>query len=201
MSRTEAEHGDAARAALGLYVWREAATKDALYKDCVGPSSYAKGQGALVRAWGLMRRGQLHLRILPKGTRMNRHVYARIVKNDFKRWFRGFRRPMLVQDHERALWCPQPLAEMAVAGIEVCYMHPKYSADLNPIENAWALLRARLADTLPAKTEGRGEFVARLRAAVAWLNRNKKAAMVKLAASMKQRAQAVQDNRGHRIAW
>ena len=134
-------------------------------------------------------------------TGQNRHVYAKIVKSEFKRWLRGFRRPMLVQDHERALWCPQPLDAMARASIEVCHMHPKYSADLNPIENVWAWLHRRLADTLPAKTESREKFIVRLRAAVCWLNRNKKAAMVKLVANMKQRTQAVQDNRGHRIAW
>ena len=90
---------------------------------------------------------------------------------------------------------------MADAGIIVSHMHPKYSADLNPIENAWALLRSRLADTLPAKVESREEFIVRLRAAVAWLNRNQKAAMEKMSASMKERTQAVQDNRGHRASW
>ena len=201
LSRTEAEHDSASRAALGQHVWREAASTDTLYKDCVGPSSYVKGQGALVRAWGLLHRGQLYLRILPKGATMNRHVYTKIVKGDFTRWLRTHRRPFLVQDHERALWCPEPLDAMADAGITVSQMHPKYSADLNPIENAWALLRSRLADTLPAKVESREEFIVRLRAAVAWLNRNQKAAMEKMSASMNERAQAVQDNRGHRASW
>ena len=99
------------------------------------------------------------------------------------------------------LWCSEPIDAMVDAGISVSHMHPRYSADLNPIENAWALLRLRLADALPASIESREEFTVRLRAAVAWLNRNQKSAMEKMSASMKERAQAVQDNRGHRISW
>ena len=98
LGRTDAEHANATRAALGLHVWREAATKDALFKDCLGPSSYAKAQGAAVRVWGLLWRGKLYVRILARGEVMNRSVYMRIIKNDFKRWLRGSRRPILVQD-------------------------------------------------------------------------------------------------------
>ena len=201
MSRTADEHENTARAALGLHVWREPASKDALFKDCLGPSTYAKAQGALVRAWGLLWRGKLFLRILPKGEVMNRKVYTRIITGDFTRWLRRAHRPILIQDHERALWCHEPRTAMRAAGITVSDMHPKHSADLNAIENAWALLRQRLDQTLPAVPEGRNAFVAHLRAAVAWLNRNRRGALVKLAGNMKVRAQDVEDNLGHRTKW
>lgn len=45
------------RAALGPYVWRRADGSDALYEDCVGPSSYWKSQGLPVRLWGLLAAG------------------------------------------------------------------------------------------------------------------------------------------------
>ena len=200
-SRTDTEHESTARAALGTHVWREAATKDALYKDCVGPSSYAKGQGAVVRAWGLLCSGQLHVRVLQPGVTMNRYVYADIVKKDIRRWLGRARHAVLVQDHERALWCSEPLNAMTEVGISLQRKHPTHSADLNAIENVWALLRVRLDETLPPKVEDRAAFVARLRAAVAWLNRSRRSTMRKFAGNMKTRAQDVQDNHGHRTRW
>ena len=119
----------------------------------------------------------------------------------FSRWLRRVRRPILVQDYERALWCDEPLAAMEEVGITVLDKHPKHSADLNPIENVWALLRERLASTLPPTTESRAAFVLRLRAAVLWLNRNRASSMRKLSSDMKERATALQENQGHRIAW
>ena len=157
--------------------------------------------GYLLRVAGRHMHGQLRICILPQGVAVNRHVYAGIIKNHFSRWLRSVRRPILVQDHERALWCDEPLAAMEESGITVLDKRPKHSADLNPIENVWALLRERLAKTLPPTTEGRAAFVARLRAAVMWLNRNRRGAMRQLAGSIKQRALAVQDNHGHRIAF
>ena len=201
LSRTEAEHASSARAALGIYVWRESATRDALFRDCVGPSAYAKAQGAPVRIWGLLHRGRLHVRILPRHTVMNRKVYSQIIYNDFARWLCGVRKPILVQDHERALRCDEPLTALRDVGIELAARHPKHSADLNPIENAWAILRARLDATLPAAAEGRYAFVRRLRAAIKWVNRNRRGAMLKLAGNMKERARAVEDCQGYRTKW
>ena len=63
------------------------------------------------------------------------------------------------------------------------------------------LLRQRLDETLPASPEARAELILRLRAAVAWLNRNRRQAMLKLSSSMKTRAQDVEDNSGHRTKW
>ena len=182
-------------------MWREAASKDALYKDCLGPSTYTKAQGSVVRVWGLLHNGKLHVRILCHGETMNRLVYTRIIKNDFTRWLRRARRPILVQDYERSLRCREPLAALRDAGLVVSHMHPKHSADLNAIENAWALLRERLGETLPPHIEGRAAFVARLRSAVRWLNRNRRRAMLRLASNMKVRARDVKDNGGFRTKW
>ena len=63
------------------------------------------------------------------------------------------------------------------------------------------LLRQRLDETLPASPEARAELILRLRAAVAWLNRNRRQAMLKLSSSMKTQAQDVEDNCGHRTKW
>jgi hypothetical protein len=44
-SQTEAEHEHETRRSLGGWVWRKADGRDAMFKDCVGPSSYKKAQG------------------------------------------------------------------------------------------------------------------------------------------------------------
>ena len=45
LDRDEADTESSKRAALGRFVWRRSDGKDAMYADCVGPSSYKKGQG------------------------------------------------------------------------------------------------------------------------------------------------------------
>jgi hypothetical protein len=201
LDRSEAEFENSQRAALGLYVWREAERRDALYKDCVGPSTYRKAQGQVVRVWGLLYKSQLYIRVLEKGTRMNRWEYEYTVNTHFKKWLQGASWPILVQDHESCLWCAEPMAALERLGVQVCENHPKHSADLNPIENVWALLRLRLAETAPPHMECRERFVARLRNAVAWLNNNRKPSMQKFSRNLKDRARAVQDNEGHRTGY
>ena len=58
------------------------------------------------------------------------------------------------------------------------------------------LLHQRLDGTLPASPEAQAELILRLRAAVAWLSRNRRQAMLKLSSNMKTRAQDVEDNCG-----
>ena len=76
-------------------------------------------------------------------------------------------------------------------GIKLLENYPKCSQDLNPIEVAWRELRARLSQTEPARRETRGEFVARARRAVSWVNRNRADLLKRLCASQKQRARDV----------
>ena len=94
-----------------------------------------------------------------------------------------------MQDGERALWCGEPLAALSAAGIKVLDNYPTNSADLNAIENAWALLRSR--DTQPAAREHRGQFIVRLRNACAWVSNNQASALRYYAANLKERADDV----------
>ena len=79
----------------------------------------------------------------------------------------------LVQDHEKPLWTAEPRSEMKKIGVSLLEQYPKCSQDMNAIEAAWKELRERLYSTQPVGRETRDEFVTRLRAATAWLNRNK----------------------------
>ncbi len=201
LDRTDEEHGATKRAALGSYVWRMCDRTDALHSDCVGPSSYYKGQGAPVRVWGLLSAGHLYITVLPQGQVMNRWWYAWVVKQRLSKWLEGLERPLLVQDYERCLRCSEPLEAMREAGIEVVAQHPSHSPDLNAIENAWALLRQRLGDTEPADRETREAFLLRLRAAVAWINRNQKYSLETFSSNQKDRAREVIALAGGRTKW
>ena len=46
--RTQDELDELKHKALGIYVWRGTKQEEALYKDCVGPSSYRKAQGQTI---------------------------------------------------------------------------------------------------------------------------------------------------------
>ena len=105
------------------YVWRQPDHKNALYADCIGPSVYRKAQGEPVRVWGLLVGARLHVTILPFGHVMNRHWYARTIKQRFVKWLR--RRPgaRMVQDYERCLRTKEPMAEFKKAGITLVKKH------------------------------------------------------------------------------
>lgn len=201
LDRTASEHDSTKRAALGCHVWRMADGSDALYSDCVGPSSYFKAQGTPVRVWGMLIGGRLHIMIMPAGEVMNRWWYEWVVQRHFSRWLSGKRKPILIQDHERCLWCEEPLAAMKALGFEVGADHPKHSPDLNAIENAWAILRERVADTEPQGLESREQFCARLRSAVAWVNRNRGDSLLEFATNQKARARDVIALAGARTKW
>ena len=175
IARCQSELESKARAALGPYVWRMANGADALYEDCVGPSSYAKAQGKAIRVWGLLVAGVLFITVLPVGEVMNRWTYAKIIKNKFPGWLRQvkIKSAFLVQDHERALWTDVAREAMEEIGINLLENYPKCSQDLNPIETAWREVRARLDVTMPSAMESRDAFITRLRTAVAWINNNR----------------------------
>ena len=119
----------------------------------------------------------------------------------FSRWLAGTSWPLLVQDHERALWCPEPLAAFRSIGVEVVARHPKHSPDLNAIENAWKFLRSRLGDTRRPGREGREPFLVRLRSAVAWINKNHGLTLRKLCRNQRLRASDVLAQDGPRTKW
>lgn len=186
LDRDDADVESSQRAALGRSVWRRADASDALYADCVGPSSYKKGQGVPVRVWGLLAKGRLHITILPEKEVMNRWWYAWVVKRYFPLWLDGCDK--LIQDYERCLRCDEPLEELAKLGVEVVGDYPKCSQDLNAIENAWNLVRRRLDETMPRALESRCDFLTRLRAAVQWINVNRAEQLSKFCNNQKERA-------------
>jgi hypothetical protein len=209
LARCLGEQEDSLRGGLGCQVWRQSCGSDALYEDCVGPSSYWKGQGAMVRFWGLLVNGILFIYVLPTGERMNRWWYEWLILTVFPKWIAkavGARtRVFLVQDHERALWTKEPVQAMKKVNIELLENYPKCSQDLNPIETAWKELRERLAHTEPRpqdskeasirkSMESRDVFIKRLRNAVVWLNKNRASYFGHLCLSQKSRAQAWYDS-------
>ena len=153
--RTDAENQSTQRAALGGDVWRQTDGSDALFEECVGPSTYAKAQGDPIRIWGMLADDKLFFHILPKGWSMNRWYYRWLIANKFPQW-RGNCK-YIVQDFEACLRCAEPLEAMASIGMSLVEGHPKYSQDLNAIENAWKLLRDRMAETLPSHLESRDD--------------------------------------------
>ena len=210
LARSVAEHQQGVRAALGPFVWRMADGSDALYEDCLGPSSYRKSQGTCVRIWGLLLLGTFFVYVLPedheRGRSMNRWWCEWIVLNQFPKWIAkamGHRQKptYLVQDHEKALWTQESRDALRKIGVQVLERYPKCSQDLNAIETAWRELRARLAETEPAERESRDAFVARLRNAVAWANQNRKHLFMDLCSDQKTRAHEVLERSGGRTSF
>ena len=199
LDRTEEENEDSQRRALGSHVWRMTDGKDALFQDTIGPSSYGKAQGKPVKVWGMLSEGTLKIRIRPDGDHMNRWWYAWIVEHCFPNWLGECTH--IVQDYERCLRCDEPLEAMKKIGVQLVEDYPKCSQDLNAIENAWKFLKDRLYETLPTELEGREDFVSRLRAAVAWVNRNRHAELLYLSHNQKERATELLLKKGGRTKW
>ena len=133
---------------------------------------------------------------------MNRHIYAKIIRQKFPRWIRedlgGDSAPLLVQHHERCLWTKESRDAMEESGILLIENYPKCPQDLNPIETVWRELRAWLADTEPPNMETRAMFIARLRLAVQWVNRSRADLLQSLSRSQKKRALDVLEAKGAR---
>jgi hypothetical protein len=199
LERTQEENEHGHRRSLGSSVWRRADRSDALYEDCVGPSSYAKAQGTPVQVWGLLAGGYLRVYTLPEAQSMNRWWYAWLVEKMFPKWLGECK--YLVQDFERCLRCEETLQAMKAIGLSLVDEYPKSSQDLNAIENAWNLLRVRLDATRPTNIEPRAAFIKRLRSAVEWLNKNKHHELWELSTNQKQRAKDVLDLGGSRTKW
>ena len=171
LDRTEDENENSQRAALGGWVWRRADCTDAMYQECLGPSSYKKAQGIPVRVWGVLAQGTLYVDILEQGEVMNQDLHAELIEDKFEGWLGGS--SFLVQDFERCLRSEGPLHALAQLGVELVEGYPKCSQDFNAIKNCWKLLRERLNETMPTGLEPRDAFVERLKKAAQWLNRNK----------------------------
>ena len=89
------------------------------------------------------------------------------------------------------------------AGLELVEGYPRKSQDFNAIENAWKIVKERLDQTMPTWRERREEFVTRLRASVAWTNRNRGKELWYLSTNQKERADDClsTEPRGGRTKW
>ena len=186
LDRAQGDNESTQRAALGTRVWRMADGSDAMYHDCIGPSSYNKGQGVAVRIWGLLAAGVLNVYILEAAEVMDRWLYTELIEDYFPGWLKNC--TYLVQDFERCLHAEEPLSSLRDIGVELVDDYPKCSQDFNAIENVWKLVRDRLDETLPQGLETRDRFVRRLRTAIAWVNKNKAAELEYLSRNQKERA-------------
>ena len=187
LDRTDAEHEDTQRRALGCMVYRMADGSDALYHDCIGPSGYGKAQGKPVRVWGVLAAGILSICVLEEGEVMNSDLYVWTIEEYFPAWLHGC--TYWVQDFERALHTDEAYEALEELGVTLVENYPACSQDFNAIENAWKLLRDRLYQTLPKEREDRAQFVSRLHDAVAWVNKFNKKELVYLSTNQKERAE------------
>ena len=87
LDRSESEHANTVRRALGSHVWRKADNSDAMYQECIGPSSYNKGQGIPARVWGMVACGVVHIHVLNEGEVMDGTLYAELVEDKFEDWW------------------------------------------------------------------------------------------------------------------
>lgn len=204
LGRCQSELQDKARGALGAFVWRHTDGRDGLFEDCVGPSAYWKAQGLPIKIWGLLVAGFLFIYVLPENTNMNAEMYAWVIQHKFAPWLKkklgrkARKGTFLVQDHEKALWRPEPREAMRANNIKLLENFPKCSQDLNPIEIAWRELRARLYVTAPEALEKREAFIVRMRQGVAWLNVNRAPYFRCLCSCQKEWAKDVQKALGCR---
>jgi hypothetical protein len=197
--RTTEENESTQRAALGCMVWRKTDGTDALYADCVGPSSYSKAQGHPIRVWGMLANGKLHIEVLDQGDVMNKELYSDLVDRKFEEWLDGAE--YLVQDFEPCLRSEEALQAFRRVGVELVQDYPRCSQDFNAIENAWDLLRKRLDTTLPTRLEDRSSFINRLHEAVRFVNKYRKNRLEELSRNQKVRCLECQELDGGRTSW
>ena len=186
VDRTDDELEQSQTRALGTHVWRRSDNKDAMFQDCLGPSSYSKGQGTPVRVWGMLACGALHIHVLEEGEVMNQQLYAELIEDRFEQWC-GFCE-YLVCDYERCLRSAPALHALSKTPLQLVEPYPRVSQDFNAIENAWGILKKRLSYTMPTNLEGRDDFIKRLKVAVKWMNEQKSEQLWKLSTNQKKRA-------------
>ena len=187
LDRTEDELEHTQRRALGTMVWRRSDNKDAKYQDVLGPSSYNKGQGKPVRVWGMLACGGLHIHVVEEGEVMNQMLYVELIEDHFTDWCGDCE--YLVCDYERFLRSDESLHALSKTPLKLVDPYPKVSQDFNAIENAWAILKARLLETAPTHLESREEFIKRLHAAVKWMNKYRAKRLWELSTNQKERAE------------
>ena len=186
LDRTDVEHKHTVRRALGTHVWRRSDNSDAMYEECIGPSAYNKAQGIPVRVWGMLACGGLHIHVLDEGEVMDTTLYVELVEDKFEDWCGNCEH--LVCDFERCLRSEEAVDALAKIKLPLVEGYPRSSQDFNAIENVWAILKERLDATVPVRLETRGDFIKRLKGAVAWANRYRSHQLWSLSTNQKERA-------------
>jgi len=147
IDRNENDMEHSLQAAMGSHVWRMSDCSDALWNVNIGPSAYRKAQGHLVRVWGVLSEGRLHIAILDEGEVMNQEVYSDMIDTKFERWLGSS--TLLVSDFERCIRSTSSVAALERIGVSLVEDYPRVSQDFNAIENAWLILRlSRLIGSL-----------------------------------------------------
>ena len=157
-----------------------------MYEDCIGPSSYSKGQGIPVKVWGMLACGGLYIHVVDAGENMNKESYIELIEDKFENWMGNCEH--LVCDFERFLRSDEALYALDKIGLKLVEGYPKVSQDFNAIENAWGELKKRMDETMPVELEGRDDFIIRLRKAVAWMNKHRAKRLWELSTNQKERA-------------
>ena len=201
LDRTESEHENSQRRCLGTHVWRRSSNREALEQDCIGPSNYSKGQGFPFRVWGVLACGVLHIHIVDEGEVIDSTLYSELIEDKFEEWCGPCE--YLVCDFERSLRSEEALCALKKIGLKLVDNYPKCSQDFNAIENAWAILKERLDETMPQHLEGREDFMIRLKAAVRWANTTRADQLWSLCNNQKKRAREClkQKPPGGRTQW
>jgi hypothetical protein len=201
LDRNDSEHENSKRRCLGTHVWRRSDNREALEQDCIGPSNYSKGQGFPFRVWGVLACGVLHVHILDEGDVLDSTLYAELIEDKFEEWCGPC--DYLVCDFEKSLRSEAALLALDKINLKLVDNYPKCSQDFNAIENAWAILKERLDQTMPQNLEGREEFIVRLKAAVRWANTNRADQLWFLCNNQKERAREclAQKPPGGRTRW
>lgn len=201
LDRCDSEHQHSKRRSMGTHVWRRSDNADAMWEECIGPSSYSKGQGIPVRVWGVLACGVLHIQILEAGEVMDGCLYADLIEEKFEEWCGHCE--YLVCDFEGCIRGEEALHALGNVGLQLVEGYPRTSQDFNAIENAWAILKGRLDETMPVRLEYRDDFEKRLKLAVAWVNRNRADQLRYLSTNQKERAAdcLAQKPSGGRTKW
>ena len=201
LDKTEDELEHSQIRALGTHVWRRSDNRDAMMQECLGPSSYNKGQGSPVRVWGMLASGGLHVHVLEQDEVMNSLLYSELIEDKFTDWCGDCE--YLVCDYERCLRSDEALHALSKTPLKLVHPYPRVSQDFNAIENAWAMLKDRLLETQPTHLEHRDDFTRRLHASVKWMNKCRSARLWELSTNQKIRADEclAQKPPGGRTSW
>ena len=150
-------------------------------------------QGVRLGVFGILAHGRLRVAFMEDG-RVSGDSHSRLVRQMYARWG-GADLQGIFHDGERALWSKKSKAAYDAVDVTPLAL-PPYSPDMNPIENCWALLDARLQETAPDGFETKKKMRKRVRNAVMWVNANHERSMLNMVKSMPERIRLCKELKG-----